>query len=132
MPLTRLERVGTFVERVRALGDRLGPLRITVQSARDEGLLAFLQGSLPEDVDVAYDFRHESWDGVEGIVRVNDFEAGPFRYIRLREPPYDEDDLVELARRLRRPAYVYFRHEDEATAPDYARRLLGLIEQART
>src|SRR6266542_2059459 len=43
MPLTRLDRVGTFVERVRALGDRLGPLRLTVQSARDDGLLTFLQ-----------------------------------------------------------------------------------------
>src|SRR5438034_6688979 len=30
MPLTRLDRVGTFVERATALGDRLGPLRITV------------------------------------------------------------------------------------------------------
>ncbi len=129
MPLTRLDRVGTFVERVRALGDRLGPLRITVQSARDDGLLTFLQGSLPPELEVAYDFRHESWDGVEGLVRVNDFDAEPFRYIRLREPPYSDDDLRTLARRLRPPAYVYFRHEDEATAPEYARRLLQILER---
>jgi uncharacterized protein YecE (DUF72 family) len=126
MPLTRLERVGTFVERVQALGNRLGPVRITVQSARDDGLLTFLQGSLPPDLDVAYDFRHESWDGVNGIVRVNDFDAEPFRYIRLREPPYSDDDLRALAQRLRPPAYVYFRHEDEPTAPSYAERLLRI------
>src|SRR5206468_2245784 len=77
MPLTRLDRVGTFVERVRALGDRLGPLRVTVQSPRDDGLLTFLQGSLPAGLDVAYDFRHESWDAVEGVVRVNDLDAEP-------------------------------------------------------
>jgi len=127
MPLTRLDRVGTFVERVRALGDRLGPVRIVVQSPRDDGLLAFLQGSLPPDLRVAYDFRHESWDDVVGIVRVNDFDSEPFRYIRLREPPYSEDDLRVLARRLRPPAYVYFRHEDDPTAPDYAQRLLDIV-----
>jgi uncharacterized protein YecE (DUF72 family) len=128
MPLTRLDRVGTFVERVQALGDRLGPLRIVVQSARDDGLLTFLQGSLPPELEVAYDFRHESWDGVEGVLRVNDFDAEPFRYIRLREPPYSDGDLASLARRLHPPAYVYFRHEDAATAPDYANRLRRMTE----
>jgi uncharacterized protein YecE (DUF72 family) len=127
MPLTRLDRVGTFVERVRALGGRLGPLRITVESPRDDGLLTFLHGSLPPELDVAYDFRHESWDGVDGLVRVNDFDAEPFRYIRLREPPYSEDDLRALAARLRPPAFVYFRHEDAPTAPEYALRLLQMV-----
>jgi uncharacterized protein YecE (DUF72 family) len=127
MPLTRLDRVGTFVERVQSLGDRLGPLRITVQNARDDGLLAFLQGSLPPELRVAYDFRHESWDDVEGIVRVNDFDAEPFRYIRLREPPYSDEDLRAVAQRLRAPAYVYFRHEDEPTATAYAERLLKIV-----
>jgi hypothetical protein len=50
MPLTRLDRVGTFVERVEALGDRLGPVRIVVEAPRDEGLLAFLHGSLPKEL----------------------------------------------------------------------------------
>jgi uncharacterized protein YecE (DUF72 family) len=127
MPLTRLERVGTFVERVKALGDRLGPLRIVVQSPRDDGLLTFLQGSLPPELEVAYDFRHESWDAVDRIVRVNDFDAEPFRYIRLREPPYSDDDLRAVAQRLRPPAYVFFRHEDEPTAPKYAQRLLEFV-----
>jgi hypothetical protein len=45
----------------------------------------------------------------------------------MREPPYAEDDLVELAGRLRAPAWVYFRHEDEPTAPAHAARLLELL-----
>jgi uncharacterized protein YecE (DUF72 family) len=132
LPLTRLDRVGTFVERIGALGDRLGPVRIVVQAARDEGLLEFLRGSLPPELEAVYDFRHESWNGVDGVVRVNDFEAKPLRYIRQREPPYTDDDLRELAGRLRAPAYVYFRHEDEATAPGYAARLLELVSSPST
>ena len=45
----------------------------------------------------------------------------------MREPPYSDDDLAALAARLRPPAYVYFRHEDEPTAPAYAARLGELI-----
>jgi hypothetical protein len=128
LPLRRLDRVGTFVERVVALVDRLGPLRITIESPRDDGVLTFLLGSLPPEVEAAFDFRDETWDDVEGIVRVNDFDAEPFRYIRLREPPYTDDDLRELAARLRPPSYAYFRHEDAATAPNYAARLRELLD----
>ena len=58
---------------------------------------------------------------------MNDFDAEPFRYIRLREPPYTDADLEELAAKLRPPAYVYFRHEDEPTAPAYAERLAAIV-----
>jgi len=123
MPLTRLDRVPTFVERVQALGDTLGPIRITVQSPRDDGMLEFVLGSLPSELLVAWDFRDPSWDDIDGIVRVDDFVSEPFRYIRLREPPYTEEDLRAVAERIRPPAFVYFRHEDEPSATDYARRL---------
>jgi uncharacterized protein YecE (DUF72 family) len=127
MPLRRLDRVGTFVERVRALGDRLGPIRIVVGSERDEGVLAFLNGSLDPSLPVVFDFRHPSWEGVEGVVTVNDLGAEPFRYVRLREPPYADADLETLAGQLRPPAWVFFRHEDEPTAPAYAARLSELV-----
>jgi hypothetical protein len=119
--------VPVFVERVGALGDRLGPIRVSVHATRDEGLLSYVVGSVDPTVRLAFDFQHESWAGVGGVVAVNDFEAEPFRYIRLREPPYSDDDLRALAPRLRGPAYVYFRHEDEPTAPAYAERLLELL-----
>jgi uncharacterized protein YecE (DUF72 family) len=127
LALARLDRVPVFAERVAALGDRLGAIRISVASPRDDGLLSYVLGSVDPAVELAFDFRDESWAGVEGVVAVNDFEAEPFRYIRLREPPYGEGDLAALARRLRAPAYVYFRHEDEPTAPAYAARLLELL-----
>jgi uncharacterized protein YecE (DUF72 family) len=122
-PLTRLDRVTTFLERVLALGDRLGPVRVVYEGPRDDGTLSFVQGSVPADVRLAWDFRDPSWQGVEGVVAVNDPAAEPFRYLRLRRPPYSDDELRELAASIRDPAYVYVRHEDEPTAPAIAERL---------
>lgn len=126
--------VGTFCERIRTLGDRLGPVRILVASARDDGLLALLGDSFDPEMQVAWDFRHESWHSTPvptGTVAVNDLEReAPFRYVRLREPPYSDDDLRGWAARIRSadgPAYVYVRHEEEPAAPRYAERLLELL-----
>ena len=66
-------------------------------------------------------------------MRVNDLEsAAPFRYVRYRDPPYSDAQLMDFAVRLREvkePTYVYFRHEDKPTAPRYAERLLELLGQ---
>ncbi|HEY0416065.1 MAG TPA: DUF72 domain-containing protein [Gaiellaceae bacterium] len=127
LSLTRLDRVTTFLERALALGDRLGPVRIVYMGPRDDGTLSFVEGSVPVGVRVAWDFRDESWDDATGVVKVNDPSAEPFRYLRLREPPYTDDDLREVALTIRDPAYVYVRHEDEPTAPDTAERLRALL-----
>ncbi len=98
-PPRALRDVATFEERVRRLGDRLGPVRVVVESPRDDGLLALLLGST--DLRLALDLRDESWDGVDvaPAVRVNDWDAdAPFRYLRFREPPYADDELVEHRR----------------------------------
>src|SRR5919199_1443498 len=84
--LGRLDRVGLFVERVAALGDRLGPIRVAVQAQRDEGLLSYVVGSIDPGLRLAFEFAHESWGGIQGVVTVNDLDAEPFRYVRLREP----------------------------------------------
>jgi uncharacterized protein YecE (DUF72 family) len=125
--LTRLDRVTGFLERVLALGDRLGPVRVVYEGPRDDGTLSFVLGSVPDDVRLAWDFRDESWAGVDGVVRVNDAAAEPFRYLRLREPPYTDEELHEVAATVRDPAYVYVRHEDEPTAPAIADRLKRLL-----
>jgi uncharacterized protein YecE (DUF72 family) len=130
-------RLAVFSERVRALGEKLGPVRIVVQQARDEAFLARLLERLDPELDWALDFRHESWAGAEtgravAVVNALDGEAS-FRYLRLREPPYDEQSLREWAGRLRPllaggiELFVYFQHEDEPTAPAYAARLAQLL-----
>jgi uncharacterized protein YecE (DUF72 family) len=126
-----------FASRVGRLGDRLGPIRVQLISQRDEGMIQLVLGSLGPGSRVAFDLPHESWVGIEpylaeaGAVRVNDLETeAPFRYVRLREPPYTDEELEEWADRLRAidvPAFVYMRHEDEPTAPQYAKKLLELL-----
>jgi uncharacterized protein YecE (DUF72 family) len=138
----RVEGVDAFEKSVRALGDALGPIRIKVPQARDDGFLRLLLDSLDPELLYALDFRHDSWAGEDvdaavgerGMVRVDELETdAPFRYLRLRDTPYDEAELASWAERLRPllaagiDVYCYFRHEDEPTAPRYAERLLELV-----
>jgi uncharacterized protein YecE (DUF72 family) len=129
-----LRSFGTFEERVRMLGDKLGPIRVVVESPRDDGLLALLLGST--DLRLALDLRDESWAGVDiaPAVRVDDRDAdAPFRYLRFREPPYSEEQLAVIAATIEPlleeglEVFAYFQHEDAPTAPTYAARVLELV-----
>jgi uncharacterized protein YecE (DUF72 family) len=142
----RLDEIGTFSERVRTLGERLGPILVRPHDTRprDDGFLRLVLDSLDPGFDVALDLRDPSWDGVEPLlagwpaVRVNQLEApAGFRYLRFREPPYDDHALEASAERIRGflaaglRVYCYFRHEDEPTAPRYAERLRELVGAQR-
>jgi uncharacterized protein YecE (DUF72 family) len=131
-----------FCRRALEMGDRLGPVLVQLEEGRerDDDMLARLLGSLEPGLRYAFEPRHESWAGVEpvldeaGIALVGSLDgAAPFRYLRLREPPYDDAALQEWAGRLRPlladgvDLYVYFKHEDEPTAPAYALRLTELL-----
>jgi uncharacterized protein YecE (DUF72 family) len=137
MQAYQLKQAETFEERVRLLGERLGPIRILVGSARDEGFLTLALGSLDLGLRIAFDFRHDSWAGIElpeNAVQINDYEAAaPFRYLRFRDPPYSEADITRIAGQIRPlldegvEVFAYFRHEDEPSAPQYAERLLAKL-----
>jgi len=132
LPGHRLRGLDEFSSRVLALGDRLGPVRVSLKNARDEGLLELLVGSLDPGLRLAFDLEHPSWDGIEdrlaaaGAVRVNDLDhPAPFRYLRRREPP--DAEFAARVGAASEQVYVYFRHEDEPTAPAYALRLRELL-----
>jgi uncharacterized protein YecE (DUF72 family) len=140
LPGNRLRIVAEFASRARLLGDRLGPVRVVLVNPRDDGMLTLLLGSLDPGLRLAFDLQHESWDGVEpvlaeaGAVRVNDLESpAPFRYLRLREPPYDDatlDPWAQAIRNAHEETWCFVRHEDEPTAPRYAERLLELVAES--
>jgi uncharacterized protein YecE (DUF72 family) len=96
-------------------------------------MLRLLLDSLDPELEYAFEFRHDSWASADVPVRVNSLEGdGDFRYLRLREPPYSDEDLADWAARLRPllddgvRVHCYFKHEDEPTGPHYAARLLEL------
>ncbi|MDQ3890923.1 MAG: DUF72 domain-containing protein [Actinomycetota bacterium] len=136
-----LESIPTFCARLRVLAERLGPVLVQFPPTRprDDGFLTLFLDSLDPGLRYAFEFRHASWDGSgdllaeRGIALVGSLAGGaPFRYLRLREPPYDDAALAAWAARLVRllaegvEVYAYFKHEDEPTAPLYAERLLEL------
>ena len=130
LPGGRLRGLDVFESRVRALGDRLGPIRISIKAPRDEGAIELTLGSLDPALRLAFDLEHPSWDGIEprlaeaGAVRVDDTAyPASFRYLRRREAP--DDAFAARVRALREPAYVYFRHGDEPDAPRHAAELLS-------
>src|SRR5207247_8097529 len=122
----RPRMLAEFGPRVRALGDRLGPIRVQLISARDEGMIELILGSFDPELLLAFDLAHPSWDGIEprlaqaGAVRVNDLDhEAPFRYVRFRDPPYAEYELVARGGRLRgrtEAVFAYFRQPDEPHA----------------
>jgi uncharacterized protein YecE (DUF72 family) len=98
-------------------------------------------------VRVAFEFRHASWheDGVVDLLRqrnvalcVADGEkldplrvaTADFGYLRLRSAEYDDTELREWADWTAGQAwadtFVFFKHEDGATGPAFARRFLEL------
>ena len=110
-----------------------------------ERLRAFLT-LLPADRHVAFEFRHPSWldDEVFASLRarnsalcVNDTDDGEdcrlistasWGYLRLRRLEYTGADLLRWKNRICSQAwdhaYVFFKHEDEATGPKFAAEFL--------
>jgi uncharacterized protein YecE (DUF72 family) len=136
LPARAVRSPGTFEERAALLGPALGVVRAVLEQPRDDGLLELLLGSLDPAIRLALDVRHPSWAEADlgRAVRVGDWDAeAPFRYLRFREPPYGETELVTLAARIRPlleagvDVFAYFRHEEEPTAPRAAERLLALL-----
>jgi uncharacterized protein YecE (DUF72 family) len=129
-------RLDTFQERVLALGDRLGCVRVVIERPRDDGLLELLLGSADPAIRYALDLREPSWDGVEerlaaaGAVRVGDTSGrAGWAYLRYRELVYAEPALASIQTELRRlreagiETFAFFRHGDAPDAPAAASRV---------
>jgi uncharacterized protein YecE (DUF72 family) len=133
-----------FSERLRALGEKLDAVRVQLPSSRprDDGFLTLLLGSLDRGLRIAFEADHESWASPEvdralageRAVRVNAFATdAPFRYLRLREPPYSASELDALAERISAllvggiDVYCYFKHEDDPRGALYAERLVEMV-----
>jgi uncharacterized protein YecE (DUF72 family) len=140
------ETLDVFVDVVRALGERLGPLlfQLPPNFRKDVPRLQAFLGELPAAVRVAFEFRHASWfdDDVWAALRegpaalcIAEGESiespivatADWGYVRLRRDEYSDALLDQWAERIRaqpwKEAFVYIKH-DEGDAPSVAKRLL--------
>jgi uncharacterized protein YecE (DUF72 family) len=132
------------------LAGRLGPVlfQLPPNFKADVPLLADFLKLLPRALRSAIEFRNASWFTSEVTDRLREHNVslciaetaegcGPltltadFAYLRLRREDYTAQDLAAWRARCEewlaagKDLYVYFKHEDKGTAPDYAAKLLG-------
>ncbi len=139
-------------ERMRALGDRLGPLLFQLPPSLRcdlETLETFLAQIRP-GLSVTLEFRHASWYQEATFRLLDTYNAsltlaetddsapgqeviGPLAYLRLHKSRYAADALEQWAAWIRarlaeqRNVFAYFTHEEGAPAPEYARTLASLV-----
>jgi uncharacterized protein YecE (DUF72 family) len=142
------------------LGPKLGPFlfQLPPHLKKDTDRLRTFLDLVPGDRRVALEFRNASWfeDDVFEALRAHDAalcvaETDPedkegssepvplvrtasWGYLRLRRATYTDTDLASWAARIHSQgwseAYVFFKHEDDGTAPLFAQRLLELGRQS--
>jgi uncharacterized protein YecE (DUF72 family) len=127
-----------------ALGERRGPLlcQLPPNLRADPARLAAFLGRLPPGAEVAFEFRHASWQTPEvaDVLRAHGAalclsdeheplpaelpRTAPFGYLRLRRAEYAPADLDRAAAAVRAAAweraFVFFKHEDAGVGPALA------------
>jgi uncharacterized protein YecE (DUF72 family) len=132
-----------WVASVGQLGPRLGAVlfQLPPYRSRDDEALSALLSALPDGMQAAFEFRHDSWNGDEiattigeagGTVCVSNTNGevpdalppGPLAYVRLRTERYTPEaraGWLELLRResIERDVYAFAKHEGVPTDDEF-------------
>jgi uncharacterized protein YecE (DUF72 family) len=144
------DAVARFLQVANQFQKRLGPLlfQLPPNFKKDTPRLRAFLKLLPRKNRVAFEFRHSSWfdDEIFDMLRAHrvalciadetDDLAVPFvatadwGCLRLRRPDYDNAALKKWVKQVRQQdwqdVFVFFKHEDEAKGPQFAKRFLEL------
>jgi uncharacterized protein YecE (DUF72 family) len=157
--LKRLKGTGPaiklFLKAHAALGQRTGPVLVALHptTKKDVPLLEDFFERIPANVKLAMELSHPTWHSDDvydvmkkrgaALVTVDDEEkavgferTAPFGYVRLRRVVYKRAELEAWAKKIAdagftESAYVFFKHEDEATGPRLAERFLSVADVER-
>jgi len=145
------EATAHFCALAGGLGAKLGPLlfQLPPYLRFDRERLAAFLAALPPRVQVAVEFRSDTWFNDETYALLAEHDAAlcvadadglttppvataPFGYLRLRRAEYTPADLDTWAQRVRdtkrwKRVYVYFKHEDSGRGPALARDFLARL-----
>jgi len=143
---------------LRVLGRKLGPLLMQFPASfrADRPALESFLDLIPGDMACAFEFRSPSWlnEEIPGLLRgrghslctadTDDLPAkeiistAAWGYLRLRRSGYSDADLLQWLEKIRsqkwKMAFIFFKHEEEATGPMAAmrfRELAGLKTKGR-
>ncbi len=149
------EELQYFVRTAATLGDKLGPtlFQLPPYLKKDLSRLQDFLTLLPQGWRAAFEFRDASWfdEEVIGLLRTHGAalvaaETDPdesaltvpfvpttdWGYLRLRRKAYDGGALAAWAAKIQgagwREAFVFFKHEDEATGPRLAAEFMQLLD----
>ena len=139
-----------LTEPLAAFGNRLGAVlfRVPANVRRDDGRLAAMLTRWPRDLPLCLEFQDASWLTDETFVALAAANAtlcatdlpdtaaaptllrtGSFMYLRLRRHVYTDAELTTWAARVEpfladgQDVYVFFRHDADGLATDFADRL---------
>src|ERR1043165_5219181 len=145
--------VANMFEVATVLNGRLGPVlfQLPPNFKKDTARLTDFLSLLPKRSRAAFEFRHETWFDDEILVLLKKHKVAlciaeadnelkvPFvatadwGYLRLRKENYTDAELKVNVKNGQRQnwsdAYAYFRHEDTAKGPKFAKRFLELAEK---
>jgi len=146
------ESLKYFLETAATLGPKLGMVLFQLPPFLRKDLAVFdaFLADFPSDVRAAFEFRHASWlsdDVYERLKARNltlcvaDSEksstpveiTADYGYFRLRDEGYTPEDIAQWGRTIQektshcREVFVYFKHEEAGTGPQFARLLLDAL-----
>jgi uncharacterized protein YecE (DUF72 family) len=142
-----------FLQTAAALGPKLGPVLFQLPPflRKDVERLREFAALIPKSQPVAFEFRHPSWCDEEVYAVLREHNAAlcaadtdevqspeslivptaDWGYVRLRRTQYDEGALDAWSARITgqpwSKAYVFFKHEDEAKGPLFAKTFLQTL-----
>ncbi|HWB03887.1 MAG TPA: DUF72 domain-containing protein [Verrucomicrobiales bacterium] len=147
-----MDTVEALAAAIRPLGEKLGAVLFQLPPTfkKDTPLLSEFLGSLPADLRATFEFRHESWFSDDVFSSLKEHRAAlclaenedlatpavataDFGYLRLRREDYAPADLKRWAKFVKeqkkkwRETFIYFKHEETGTGPEFAKQMLELL-----
>lgn len=148
------ETLHFFTTAIVSLGPKLGPVlfQLPPQFECDADRLRSFLGTIPSQIQAAFEFRHASWfnEGIYSILREHHaalclaeseelatppVATAPFGYLRLRREDYSAAQITRWAKLIEgeaswHTAFIYFKHEEGAVGPKFAKQMLNDLNQA--
>ncbi len=141
-----------FIDILKTLGNKLGIIlyQFPPYFKKDLALLQNFINLIPDNIIAAFEFRHESWfsDDVYSSLHEKDFpiclsetdkepgidiiKTAGKGYLRLRKSDYSKSEIKKWYEKIKKQnwktAFVFFKHEDGAKGPKFAKQLIELKE----